>query len=271
MEGERPAYEGTGIVHAERIASTVIPRLLASLASSRVATEGLAADASSLAQLLTAGQFVEAAELIERARMRIASPGLLLAELFERSARCLGDLWSEDRCSEVDVTIALCHLHGAARRVASAYLPVPRASDAPRVALVATQPGEPHLLCAALNAELLRQRGWQICCEFPDSDDALNDLVSETWFDALDLSLSPALCRDHWQPRVADTIRSARLASRNPDLVVVVSGRAFAEQPEVAFAVGADAAVGSALRAEQVILGSLPTRTPQHTASVTRS
>jgi hypothetical protein len=123
--------------------------------------------------------------------------------------------------------------------------------------LVVPQPGEPHMLCAALDAELLWQAGWAAHCEFPTSDDDLQDIVAGQWFDALDLSLSAAFRRDHWLPRMNRTIASARSASRNPALVVVAGGRVFAEKAGVAEQVGADACSTTALRVGPLILQAL--------------
>jgi hypothetical protein len=83
-------------------------------------------------------------------------------------------------------------------------------------------------------------------------------MVAETWFDVLDLSLSPSFQREHWLPRMAETIAQARSASLNPALVIVVGGRAFVEHPEAGATVGADASSPSAARIEQLMLDLLP-------------
>jgi hypothetical protein len=249
-------------VHTESIATTVIPRLFVRPASAPATPIEDVGEtrAAELARLLIAPSLAAASELIEDALAAAASPTALFAELFEPAARCLGDLWNDDECTEFEVTIGLCHLQTAMRRISFDHLPAPLVRTTPRFVLLAPQPGEPHLLCAALNSELMRQVGWSTACEFPDTDKALCDIVSNVWFDALDLSLSAALRREHWLPRMAETIRRARRASRNPGIAIVVSGRLFAEQPDAASRVGADAAVRSALQVEQMILRAALTR-----------
>jgi hypothetical protein len=126
--------------------------------------------------------------------------------------------------------------------------------------LVAPQPGEVHMLGAALDAEVLWRDGWDIQCEFPDSDAALSGLVSKQWFDAIDLSLSTAFRRDHWLPRMAQTIALARRASLNPEIVVVVGGRVFYEHGANAATVGADADSMTALHISQTVRKSIQDR-----------
>jgi Sensors of blue-light using FAD len=210
-----------------------------------------------LAGLLIAADPAEAYGLIGAVQASADSLGALLASLFEPSARRLGDLWGTDDCSELDVTIGLCRLHTALRRMNLVAPRPPAACADPGVVLVAPQPGEMHMLGAVLDAEVLWRSGWQTRCEFPATNEALQDLLAGTRFDAVDLSLSPAFRREHRLARMAETIRLARLASRNPDLRVVVSGRAFVEPCDACSQVGADAVSQSAAQID-VLIGRCP-------------
>jgi hypothetical protein len=123
------------------------------------------------------------------------------------------------------------------------------------------------MLGAALDAEMLWQAGWSPRVEFPSSSSALDTLVASTWIDAVDLSLSTSFQRDHRLAQVGKTIASARLASLNPDVVVVVSGRVFSDLAEAGDSgatvrrIGADGTFGSAAQAQSAILQAL--RFPQ--------
>ena len=128
--------------------------------------------------------------------------------------------------------------------------------DAPAV-LIVPQPGELHLLSAVLDAESLHQRGWAPQAGFPVSNTALQGMVSGSWFDALDLTLSTAFTRDHWMPRVAETIAQVRKASRNPSLVIIVGGRGFAESAKNGRRVRADSSSQTASDVAPLILQSL--------------
>lgn len=247
-------------VHTESIVSTVIPHLFVRHQAARAAPAPKPAAvvrAADLARLLISPDLDEAFDLIERSRLAAATPAALFTGLFEPTARKLGDFWSDDLCSEFEVAIGLCHLQTAIRRISFDHLSVPPARAQQRSVLLASQPGEPHSFCAALNSELLRLAGWNVICEFPDTDQALQDLLANASFDALNLSLSPALRREHWLPRMAQTIRKARQASRNPSLAIVVSGRLFGEQPDACDRAGADGATASAQQIERSLMRAL--------------
>jgi hypothetical protein len=193
-----------------------------------------------LARLAASSDCARAADRIGQLCPGIGSDVSEGAELIERAARALGDLWEVDQCSEFEVTVGFCGLQLALRRLGLAW----RASRAqagpvPSV-LVAPSPGEPHMLRATLDSELLWMAGWNPGYEFPATDDALQRLVANTWFDALDVSLSLAFRREHWVPRLAETIARARRASRNPRLLVFVGGRLFLDCPDAWRQVAAD-------------------------------
>lgn len=164
----------------------------------------------------------------------------LYATLLEPAARRLGDLWLADSCSEFDMTIALSHLQSTVRLLGTECLLQPLSSaNAPHV-LVVPLPGELHGLGAALDSEAMWQEGWSPQSEFPTDNAALQKLLEADWFDVLDLTMSVSLQREHWLPRLAETIRIARRASRNPGLVVMVGGRLFADEDATGSDVAAD-------------------------------
>jgi len=256
-------------VHTESIVSTVIPHLIVkhTTARARVAQDPAETRAAELARLLIAPNLADAFDLIDKSLARSTSPTALFTGLFEPTARSLGNLWSEDACSEFEVTIGLCHLQTAMRRISFDLLSAPLSRSQPRTVLLVSQPGEPHSFCAALHSELLRQAGWNTVSEFPDTNRALVDLVANGWFDAVNISLSPALRREHWLPRMTETIAKLRAASRNPAIAVVASGRVFAERGDAAAMVGADAATISSVQVERCLMRSLLNRTARPAAN----
>jgi hypothetical protein len=214
-----------------------------------------------LARLLIAPDKERAFALVKAAHARHGSLSWLALQLVEPAARSLGDLWHADDCSEIEVTLGLVRLQGFVREL-EAEMPRAVVQHQPSV-LVVPQPGEAHMLGAALDAELLWRAGWNPQVEFPASSGALDSLVASTWVDALDLSMSTAFRREHRLGQLTETIAHARTASLNPDLVVVVSGRAFNAEgaqggnarPTAAQGtdVGADASFGSSSQAEAAI------------------
>jgi methanogenic corrinoid protein MtbC1 len=237
----------------------VIPALMQQrgLAPTRQHSRPVSARVAELAELLVASDETAARALIQEISAGASSVFPLYASLFEPAARSLGDLWGEDACSEFDVTLGLCRMQTAIRLLSTNALGrSARHSVAPAV-LIAPEPGELHRLGAAMDSEVLWNAGWVPRCEYPADDKALEDLVSGTWFDVLDLSLSAAFRREHWLPRVAATIQRAKHASKNPALIIIVGGRVFQEEVTAGGTVGADTSSRTALDIQRLIADSV--------------
>ncbi len=183
------------------------------------------AAAERLAALVIATEPTEARLLLLAAHAEFRSISALTELLIEPAARCLGDLWTDDHCGEYEVTLGLCRLQTFLREVAADS--VQQHSEHPLVVLVAPLPGEIHMLGATLDAEALWQAGHDTRVRFPSTEQALERIVATNWFDAVDLSLSPAFTREHRIERMSHIIDSVRRASKNPALVVIAGGRAF--------------------------------------------
>jgi hypothetical protein len=212
---------------------------------------------SQLPRLLIAAEPSRAFKIIADAYAESHSLGDLCASLLEPAARTLGDLWHSDDCSELDVTLGLCRIQTALRRIDFASSGPSTHVANPHSALLATLPGETHMLGSTTNAEMLWQAGWDTRVEFPATDEALQSLVSDAWFDSLDLSMSPAFSREDWRERLKTTVAAARRASRNPSLAITISGRLAFENADTAQRVGADNASKTAMQIESVMLEAL--------------
>jgi methanogenic corrinoid protein MtbC1 len=223
------------------IRSNVIPELLQRHGAALVpAPLVLEKQSVELAALLLAANPDSALNLIHDQIGQHLSAVPLYATLLEPAARRLGDLWAADSCSDLDMTIALSHLQRTVRLLGMESLQQPLSlANAPHV-LVVPLPGELHSLGAALDSEAMWHQGWSPQSEFPNDNAALQKLLRAEWFDVLDLSMSVALQRQHWLPRLAETIRLARRASRNQDIIVMVGGRIFADEAATAGSVAAN-------------------------------
>jgi hypothetical protein len=250
-----PLEGPAGAILKDILVTAVLPELVARHAKQDWTTPWpIDQRARALADLLVGPDSNAAIELLRTLQNTDGAIRHLYQTLLEPSARRLGDLWGADLCSELDVTIGLGQLQRAVRVLNEEIMQptLPKGLYMPAV-LVVPEPGEAHAFNSVLDADVLTNAGWDPLTEFPSSDEALQDLIAGTWFDALDLSLSPAFRREHWLPRVTQTIALARHASRNPALVVVVGGRIFAEDNKAAARVGADASSGSALNTQRII------------------
>ena len=159
----------------------------------------------------------------------------VLVELLAPVARHLGQLWEDDACDFVDVTLALGRLQAATRDLC-ARLEDDGADPAGRSILLLPCPGETHVFCLSLVATIFREAGWDVTTAGVRSDYGPEELVRSEWFDVA----GPTLSCDVFLPALADLIRRLRVASRNPRLKVLVGGPYFVRNPAHVRLVGAD-------------------------------
>jgi hypothetical protein len=153
-------------------------------------------------------------------------------------ARALGDAWLDDKVGAGELLIGLARLQTLLRRVYSGSCDP--TAGVRRTALVACLPREPHILGVSIAATAFDQLGWQVQCIFANHLDELLGAVQKRPVDVLQLALSNCLHGEDRMSELAATVRALRRASVNPQLVVLLSGRAFSEQPGLAVVLGAD-------------------------------
>jgi methanogenic corrinoid protein MtbC1 len=169
--------------------------------------------------------------------------------LIEPAARGLGDAWLADDASELDITLGMGLLQMAIH--AAHQAPCGDSLRGSRYTiLVATAPGETHMLGAALLADQFAEKGWGVDLAFPGDDLELTRALSYQEPDALDLSLSDAMLRPGSLARLRDTVERARAAIPQKPLVISVGGRLFAEASATAEHVSADHARRSSVGTE---------------------
>lgn len=180
----------------------------------------------------------------------------ILTVLIEPAARALGDAWLADRCSELELTIALSMLQLAGH--AARYSPSTQTiRNSHYRILLATAPGETHMLGTTLLADQFLAAGWQVDMAFPESDEALTNQIGAQHPDAVDIGLSDAMPRHHAIAQLRSTIEHSRLIPSEHPTVVSVGGRLFAEAAATALSVGADHArkglAGTSLRLAELV------------------
>lgn len=154
-------------------------------------------------------------------------------------ARELGNSWQRDAISAAELGIASARLHRLLREVGAQH-GASHAERSDRSVLVAPLPGETELTGVVYASVALDAAGWQVRCAFPRRMSELEQTLATEHHDVLHLALSDALRRENRLGDLAEAIRDARRVSRNTHLQVLVSGRAFAEQPGLAELLGAD-------------------------------
>lgn len=190
---------------------------------------------------------------------KMQARGHSLDSLFENflapTARYLGELWRQDLCDFVNVTIGVARLQQLmAMFSAVADLPV---ADLKRRVLLTSLPDEQHLFGLHLIARTMSSAGWDVQLFDHQPVRAIVDIVAREWFGVVGMTLG-ARAR---LPEAARLITSMRKSSLNTTLGVVVGGPAFAEDPESAILIGADAladdSVGAIVIAKKLLLSQL--------------
>lgn len=161
----------------------------------------------------------------------------ILVDLLAWSARRLGEFWESDTCSFSDVTIGLCRLHEVLHQISDHEPNNTRQTGLGGLSiLLGNAPDDQHVFGTVMVAEIFRRDSWSVYCEPGSNPDTLCRTASESRFDIIGLSVSS----DEKCAAVPKLIRALRAASRNPDARIMVGGRAFAENPDLADGTGAD-------------------------------
>lgn len=157
-------------------------------------------------------------------------------DLLAPAARRLGSWWDDDACDFVDVTMGLWRLQEIVNALSSLIPGVAIRDGNARRALFAPAPGEQHGLGAMIVEEFFRRAGWQTWSAPALDEDELVALAAGREFDVIGLTVSV----ERHLATLGKTIASVRRTSRNRNILVLVGGRVFTENPELAASVGAD-------------------------------
>jgi methanogenic corrinoid protein MtbC1 len=246
----------TGADAAPRIATLVstiegrvVPRLMLSrqLPTATVATSGAEdaldpRDLEELTRLLVQSDATVAKSYVLQVRNRGVPLDNLCLGLLAPAARRLGEMWEEDLCDFATVTVGLCHLHEVLRDVGSASRPDTAGRSPTNSVLLVPLPGEQHTFGLLMVAEFFRRNGWSVTTEYPSTAADLMELVNAERYSLLGLTIG---CREQLDG-LSSRITQLRRASRNRGIGVMLGGRLFSEQPELAARLGADATAADA-------------------------
>jgi methanogenic corrinoid protein MtbC1 len=251
----------------ERLASVVfediVPRLhtLHHELSAKDAEEVFSPeDITEFGEILINDDSAAADLFVEKMRAHGRSEESLFLGLMAETARHLGALWEDDRCSFVDVTIGvarlqkmLCAFNGVCDSVVM---------DGHRV-LLCTLAGERHVFGVDMVACFMRRACWDVEVRKEVESRHVSDAVADERYAVMGFTLSAEaglemLCR---------AIQSGRAASLNPKIAVIVGGPLFRSQPNLVAQVGADAmasdAATASLLAKRLLLRQSTTHSRQ--------
>lgn len=164
----------------------------------------------------------------------------LCLELLAPAARRLGAMWDDDRCDFTSVTLGVGILQRQLRAMAPGAWPQTAATGGPGAhglqLLLAQAPQEQHSFGLSMAAQFFSGAGWGVTGGVGEAAKPLTEWVQTRHFDVIGFSVGSENHMD-W---LRQQVNSVRLASRNPDLVVMVGGPLFALRPHWAQDVGAD-------------------------------
>ena len=230
---------------ARTIETEIIPRLMLAHRApgeSRAIPPELAAivitdaDVAAFAEMIVRKPLSAARAHLDGLRDRGLTTEALITTVLSATARHLGVLWEQDRCTFVDVTVGLSRLQQLLR----VYGPAFEISPAPAVergrVLLAVVPGEQHTFGLAVVEEFFRRAGWHVQSEFLPSKPILIEHVRTEWFDLVGLSASGEVSA----AGVETVVKAVRKASLNTSVHIMLGGNLFVADPGLAVSLGAD-------------------------------
>lgn len=233
------------------IESEIIPRLL--LAHKGAAS--LAAEAGVLGELPTREHIAEFAGLVlvqdataaSRYIEAMVDQGFLLETLYLHllapAARHIGELWSQDLCDFVEVTMALGRIQHVIREFSPAFRET--RENAPveaRRMLLAPAPGEQHAMGLMMLREFFLRAGWEVVGGPSTSSEEVAVQLATQWFDVIGISVGSE-CRLNG---LAAWLAALRRVSYNPSVRIMLGGPELTANPQLAELLGADATASDA-------------------------
>ncbi|MBD2841105.1 cobalamin B12-binding domain-containing protein [Erythrobacter rubeus] len=225
------------------IEGEIIPRLLMAHASGKSTGRsgheiGIASsDARDFAKLPIS---LEAANLlaeVDRFLEDGVSVETIYLDLLAPAARKLGEMWENDECDFVDVTMGLWRLQEVMRDLASRVPAAPVEDKAnQRRALFSAMPGDQHSFGALMIDEVFSRAGWHSEALPNGERRELLDRLANNHFDVAGLTVS----RHCPSATITNLITAMRSVSANPDISVLIGGKMINEDQSIVAKVGAD-------------------------------
>lgn len=184
----------------------------------------------------------EAGEMVDALVEGGTTAEAVYLDLLTPATRRLGELWEEDGCDFVEVTIALGRMQQILRSLSDQFQrEAPQPVGITGRALLAGTSEDQHTLGLLLVAEYFVRDGWQVELGPPITGESVETRVRREWFDLVGLSAS---C-DVSVPAIVATLKRVRERSRNPDIRILVGGAVVERHPQFADEVGGDGSVNA--------------------------
>jgi len=251
------------------IESEILPRLL----SAHRGESGLVPardinpdDVAAFVGLIISDDLEQAQAVADRVIVHYGGRQALLTNLLTPASRLLGEMWEQDLCDFVEVSLGIGRLQTLLGEMSQAEAPV---ADLRRRALLISTQKDQHVFGLDIVASFLRSSGWDTIIEKGMGQDHNAETAATHWLAVAGVTMS----REANFDSVARVIVAVRRASMNPSISVMVGGVAFIGRPDLVLRVGADAAAndgpGAALLAQRLYLRQSvapPIRTKRHSS-----
>ncbi len=244
------------------VVDEIVPRLmLAQRPALQIvgAASHLEGDVAELTDLVLQQAFDVDGAVIARIGGREAGVEAMFLDLLTPVAHRLGEMWNEDLCNFVQVTVGLTRLQQILTMFSHPFAQEgARLQRAPRVLLV-PGPGDQHSFGMAMVASFFQRAGWNGWSGVPESTLDLVARVRNEWFAVVGFSVS----NEAKLEALTLAIRAVRRASRNREVGIMVGGPVFLAHPELVAMVGADATAADgrqAVQQAQRLLMLIPSR-----------
>jgi methanogenic corrinoid protein MtbC1 len=195
--------------------------------------------------LVIADEVEQLHALADRVILYTGGRDALLNELLAPAARLLGQMWEEDACDFMTVTLGIHRLNQIMKAAEAASEAPVFSSSFDRHILLLPAPGEQHDFGVAMVADGFRAAGWCVRSAPAVSRTQLLRMVKDEWFDVVGLSVST----ERSLKGLPACIRAVRSASRNDRTLLMLGGYAINCHPERTRFLGADCVAENAGKA----------------------
>ncbi len=179
-------------------------------------------------------------------RMRGHPVERLFASLLAPVARQLGEMWTSDEVSFVEVTLAVSRIQ---RILFELCEPPTTNMNGNFTVLMTATPGEQHTLGLHMAAEAFRQAGIHVVL-VPTAVSEIESIVRANRYDLIGFSFGSESLLDE----LASAIEATRIASQQPDVKIVVGGPASPLVSSAKSRLGADRVVRDIAEAIAILL-----------------
>lgn len=237
------------------IEGDILPRLMLAFDSPRTdrtdnaVSERLHDSVDEFVQLLLSQDASVASRYISKLRDDGMPLPDVYVELLSPAAKRLGSLWDDDRVSFTDVTIGVCRMHQVLLDFSRNFDALEDVVEPGRNILMITVPGEQHTLGISILLEFLRRDGWNCFTGAPADMQELRRLVEAHDFAVIGLSVSA----DRHVSKARRAVAEIRDGRRNANTPIIVGGKVFIDNPELADTVDADGVASDAPSAVELI------------------